>query len=147
VTGHGTEAAQTHLEALRRYPFATVLTPLNPVWRDDTYQTAYLALVDEIRRQDAGADDHQDRVAAQLAGWCGPLAHDVVRAVPPPDPDHRGALVGAGPRRGHRDPHGRRRRLLGMLLEAERNRVSPADAERQLAGDDDYSSPFIAMPF
>jgi hypothetical protein len=40
---------------LRRYPFATVLTPLNPVlWRDDTNGTAYLALVDEIRRQDAG---------------------------------------------------------------------------------------------
>jgi len=37
--------------------------------------------------------------------------------------------------------------LLGMLLEAERNRVSPADAERHLAGDDDYSSPFIVMPF
>jgi aryl-alcohol dehydrogenase-like predicted oxidoreductase len=37
VTGHGSEAAATHLEALRRYPFATVLTPLNPaLWRDET---------------------------------------------------------------------------------------------------------------
>ena len=55
VTGHGDEAAQTHLEALRRYPFATVLTPLNPVlWRDHTYRAAYLALVEETRRQDAG---------------------------------------------------------------------------------------------
>jgi hypothetical protein len=38
-------------------------------------------------------------------------------------------------------------RLLGMLLEAEQDRVSPADAEPQLASDHDYSSPFLAMPF
>ena len=37
--------------------------------------------------------------------------------------------------------------LLGMLLEAERNRVAPDDAERQLASDADYASPFLAMPF
>jgi aryl-alcohol dehydrogenase-like predicted oxidoreductase len=148
VTGHGTEAAQTHLEALRRYPFATVLTPLNPVlWRDATYRTAYLALVDEIRRQDAGlmtiktvsrrnwpdgADrshttwyepyHHQTPITAALS-WV--LDHDEITGIP------TAGDVG----------------LLGMLLEAERNRVSPADAERHLAGDDDYSSPFIAMPF
>src|SRR3712207_4289020 len=29
ITGHGPRAASTHLEALRRFPFATVLTPLN----------------------------------------------------------------------------------------------------------------------
>src|SRR5919112_3278787 len=35
ITGHGPLAAATHLEALRRFPFATVLTPLNAVlWRD-----------------------------------------------------------------------------------------------------------------
>ncbi|HET7800457.1 MAG TPA: hypothetical protein VFL38_08540, partial [Humibacillus xanthopallidus] len=38
-------------------------------------------------------------------------------------------------------------RLLGMLLAAERDRIDPAEAERQLADDDAYSSPFIAMPF
>jgi len=36
ITGHGHDAPATHLEALRRHPFATVLTPLNPVlWRDE----------------------------------------------------------------------------------------------------------------
>ena len=55
ITGHGSTAPATHLEALRRYPFATVLTPLNPVlWRDDAYRADYQALVDEVRRQDAG---------------------------------------------------------------------------------------------
>src|SRR4051812_47046189 len=31
ITGHGHQAPATHREALRRYPFATVLTPLNSV--------------------------------------------------------------------------------------------------------------------
>jgi aryl-alcohol dehydrogenase-like predicted oxidoreductase len=147
VTGHGPEAAQTHLEALRRYPFATVLTPLNPVlWRDDTYRAAYRALVDETRRQDAGlmtiktvsrrnwpqGADHSyatwyepyDDQAAITAAVSWVLAHEEVTGIP------TAGDVG----------------LLGMLLLAERNRVSPAEAERQLSGDDDYSSPFIATP-
>ena len=37
--------------------------------------------------------------------------------------------------------------LLGMLIHAEQNRTSVAGAEGQLAGDGEYSSPFIAMPF
>ena len=42
ITGHGRAAAATHLEGLRRYPFATVLTPLNPVlWREDEFRFAY----------------------------------------------------------------------------------------------------------
>ncbi|TQM64851.1 aryl-alcohol dehydrogenase-like predicted oxidoreductase [Humibacillus xanthopallidus] len=148
VTGHGSEAAQTHLEALRRYPFATVLTPLNPVlWRDDTYRAAYEALVEETRRQDAGLMtiktvsrrnwpqdteqsyatwyepyDDQARITAAVS-WV--LAHEEVSGIPT-----------AGDVR-----------LLGMLLAAERDRIDPAEAERQLAGDDAYSSPFIAMPF
>jgi aryl-alcohol dehydrogenase-like predicted oxidoreductase len=147
VTGHGPEAAQTHLEALRRYPFATVLTPLNPVlWRDDTYRAAYRALVDETRRQDAGlmtiktvsrrnwpqGADHSyatwyepyDDQATITAAVSWVLAHDEVTGIP------TAGDVG----------------LLGMLLLAERNRISPAEAERQLSGDHDYSSPFIATP-
>jgi hypothetical protein len=37
--------------------------------------------------------------------------------------------------------------LLGMLLEAEQNRIPAAEAEEQLLVDDQYSSPFLAMPF
>jgi aryl-alcohol dehydrogenase-like predicted oxidoreductase len=147
VTGHGSEAAKTHLEALRRYPFATVLTPLNPVlWRDPTYRVAYLALVDEIRRQDVGLMTiktvsrrnwpegaehshttwyepyHDEAPITAAVSWV--LAHDEVTGIPT-----------AGDVR-----------LLGMTLSAERNRISPAEAELRLNGDDDYSSPFIAMP-
>src|SRR5918997_4090545 len=55
ITGHGPQAAATHLEALRRFPFATVLTPLNAVlWRDAGFRTDFEALRAEVSRQDAG---------------------------------------------------------------------------------------------
>jgi aryl-alcohol dehydrogenase-like predicted oxidoreductase len=55
ITGHGNEAPATHLEALRRYPFETVLTPWNYILStDEGYRADYEALVEEIRRQDAG---------------------------------------------------------------------------------------------
>jgi aryl-alcohol dehydrogenase-like predicted oxidoreductase len=148
ITGHGHQAPATHREALRRHPFATVLTPLNPVlWRDAAYQADYEALVSEVQRQDVGlmtiktvsrrnwpevSGDHshatwyepyadQDRVTAAVS-WV--LSHQEVTGV---------ATAGdVG--------------LLGMMLHAEQNRIPVADAEEQLAGDEDYSSPFIAMP-
>jgi aryl-alcohol dehydrogenase-like predicted oxidoreductase len=148
ITGHGHDAPATHLEALRRHPFATVLTPLNPVlWRDESYRADYQALVDEVRRQDAGlmtikavsrrnwpedADhsyatwyepyDVQARVTAAVS-WV--LAHDELTGMPT-----AGDVS-----------------LLGLLLEAEANRISPDEAERQLESDAEYSSPFVAMPF
>jgi aryl-alcohol dehydrogenase-like predicted oxidoreductase len=148
ITGHGHQAPATHLEALRRHPFAPVLTPRNPVlWHEASYRSDYQALVDEVRRQDAalmtiktvsrrnwpeGADhpyttwyepyDVQDRITAAVS-WV--LSHDEVTGIPT-----------AGDVR-----------LLGMLLEAERNRMPVEDAERVLAGDPEYSSPFLSMPF
>jgi aryl-alcohol dehydrogenase-like predicted oxidoreductase len=55
ITGHGMGAPATHLEALRRFPFDTVLTPYS--WRlaqDQEYRRDFDALAAEIRRQDAG---------------------------------------------------------------------------------------------
>lgn len=149
ITGHGDLAPSTHLEALHRFPFATVLTPLNPVlWRDEQYRSDYGALVAEVLRQDAGLMtiktvsrrnwpqheghqryttwyepyDDQQRITAAVS-WV--LAHEEVTGIPT-----AGDI-----------------RLLGMLLTAERDRISPADAESQLSIDEDYSSPFVAMPF
>jgi aryl-alcohol dehydrogenase-like predicted oxidoreductase len=147
ITGHGHDAPATHLEALRRYPFSTVLTPLNLVlWRDGSYRADYEALVEEIRRQDVGLMtiktvsrrnwpdgaphshttwyepyDTQDRITAAMS-WV--LAHDEVTAIPT-----AGDVT-----------------LLGMLLEAEQHRIPAAEAERRLLGDAEYSSPFLAMP-
>lgn len=55
ITGHGHLAPSVHREALGRYPFDTVLTPLNFVlYANSEYRRAYDLLVQEIERQDAG---------------------------------------------------------------------------------------------
>ncbi len=148
ITGHGDQAAATHLEGLRRFPFATVLTPLNPVlWRDPVFRASYEALVEEVRRQDAGLmtiktvsrrnwpegadqthttwyEPYPDREPIRAAvSWV--LAHDEITG-----------LATAGDVR-----------LLGAIVAAERDRLSPAEAETALERDDAYSSPFISMPF
>jgi aryl-alcohol dehydrogenase-like predicted oxidoreductase len=148
ITGHGHDAPGTHLTALRRHPFATVLTPLSPVlWREESYRGDYQALVAEVRRQDAGLmtiktvsrrnwpqgversattwyEPYRDQAVITAAvSWV--LAHEEVTG-----------LATAG------DVG-----LLGMLLAAERDRVDVAEAERRLADDDEYSSPFVAMPW
>jgi len=148
ITGHGPTAAQTHLEALRRHPFATVLTPLNPVlWRDDEYRAVYEALVVEVQRQDAGLmtiktvsrrNWPQGPDGAPYATWYEPfddterirgavswvLAHEEVTGI---------ATAGDV-------------RLLGMIIDAEQRRLPVADAEQALADDAAYSSPFLDMP-
>jgi aryl-alcohol dehydrogenase-like predicted oxidoreductase len=55
VTGHGFTAPATHLEALRRFRFDSVLTPLNYslAQRPDFYRD-FLRLAEEVERQDAG---------------------------------------------------------------------------------------------
>lgn len=55
ITGHGVVAAVTHLEALRRFPFDTVLTPFSyRLFKDAEFRRNFEALVEEIRAQDAG---------------------------------------------------------------------------------------------
>jgi aryl-alcohol dehydrogenase-like predicted oxidoreductase len=146
ITGHGTEAAATHLEGLRRYPFATVLTPLNPVlWRDPEYRAGYENLVDEVRRQDAGlmtiktvsrrnwpegTDENYttwyepyDDAARIRAAVSWVLSHEEITG-----------LATAGDVR-----------LLGMIIAAEANRADPQEAEASLMDDPEYSSPFLHM--
>jgi len=154
ITGHGSQAPATHLEALRRFPFATVLTPLNVALSGDpAYLADYEALVAEVRRQDAGLMiiktvarrnwpgavageplgdqeyttwyqplEEQERITAAVS-WV--LAHEEITG-----------LASAGDVR-----------LLGKILRAERERVPVDAAVAQLGSVDDYSSPFVAMPF
>jgi aryl-alcohol dehydrogenase-like predicted oxidoreductase len=146
ITGHGTEAATTHLEGLRRFPFATVLTPLNPVlWRDPLYREGYQNLVDEVRRQDAGLmtiktvsrRNWPEGTDGNYATWYEPyddagriraavswvLAHAEITG-----------LATAGDVR-----------LLGMIIAAEADRMDPHAAEAALTDDPEYSSPFLHM--
>lgn len=153
ITGHGPEAAATHLEALRRFPFATVLTPLNPVlWREPGFGEAWAALVEEVQRQDAGlltiksvsrrswpdAVTGEPLPPQQFTTWYEPMADaEQVRAAVSWVLAHEEitglATVGDV-------------RLLRHLVAAEADRMDLAEAEERLAGVEDYSSPFLAMP-
>jgi aryl-alcohol dehydrogenase-like predicted oxidoreductase len=153
ITGHGPVAAAVHLEGLRRHPFATVLTPLNAaLGADRTFREAFAALVAEVQRQDAGlmtiktaARRNWPDVAAgaevgdqQYATWYEPLdepervraavswvlAHDELTGLASPGD------IG----------------LLGMVLDAEADRMPTARAEQVLADVAGYSSPFLRMP-
>jgi len=149
ITGHGHAAPATHLEALRRFPFDTVLTPWNfALSCEEAFSAAFDALVEEIGRQDAGlmtiktvsrrnwpagADqryatwyepfDHQEHIDAAVAFV---LAHPAITSI---------AMVGdVG--------------LMPMMIAAERRRggLSAEQVERTLVEVEGYSSPFISMP-
>ena len=150
ITGHGDDAPRTHLEALRRHPFDTVLTPINyRLFQDPAYRAGYEALVAEVARQDAGLMtiktvsrrnwpegatptattwyepfEEQERISAAVA-WV--LARPEVTAIPTP-----GDV-----------------RLLGAVVRAERERATTtvAEAEAVLERAPDYTSPFVSMPW
>lgn len=53
ITGHGMSAPATHLEALRRFPFDSVITPFNfRLAQERSYLRDFEALLDEVRSQD-----------------------------------------------------------------------------------------------
>lgn len=148
ITGHGDNAAATHLEGLRRFPFATVLTPLNPVlWRDDAWRADYEALVEEVRRQDVGLmtiktvsrrnwPQGADRTHTT---WYEPFTEaETIRAAVSWVLAHEEitGLATAGDVR-----------LLGAIVAAEADRLDAAAAQHHLAGELEYSSPFISMPW
>jgi aryl-alcohol dehydrogenase-like predicted oxidoreductase len=55
ITGHGMRAPATHLEALRRYPFDTVITPFNVrLAREAAYLRDFDALARETAANDVG---------------------------------------------------------------------------------------------
>lgn len=151
ITGHGHKAPAVHLEALRRYPFETVLTPWNYILStDEDYRRDFEALVGEIQRQDAGLMTIKtisrrnwpqgDPTGNQrYATWYEPfdeqryvdaavsfvLSYQEITGI---------AMVGdVG--------------LMPLMLEAEGRRVSREEAGEVLADAPDYSSPFITVPF
>jgi aryl-alcohol dehydrogenase-like predicted oxidoreductase len=151
ITGHGHEAPATHLEALRRYPFDTVLTPWNYVLStDEGYARDFEALVEEMGRQDAGLmtiktvsrrnwPEGNPLQGQRRATWYEPfeeqeyvdaavsfaLAREEITGI---------ATVGdVG--------------LVRTMIEAEKHRMPPEEAEEVLSRAPGYSSPFISVPF
>jgi predicted aldo/keto reductase-like oxidoreductase len=149
ITGHGHQAPATHLEALRRFPFDTVLSPLNYILsRDPGYLADYQALVAEVRAQDAGLMVIK---AASRRNWPEPDGHGYATWYEPFDDQQQiGAAVAWV--LSHPEVTGIATpgdvRLLPLVIEAERRLAgtSRADAEAVLARAGDYSSPFINIP-
>jgi aryl-alcohol dehydrogenase-like predicted oxidoreductase len=146
ITGHGDDAPTTHLEALRRHPFATVLTPMNVVLhRDAAFRAAYEELADEVARQDAGlmliktvARQNWERGQEhRYATWYEPFddQRSITAAV-----SWALSLPGVTGLATPGDVG-----LLGMVVEAEQSRIDPDEATRVLGAEPAYSSPFIDM--
>ena len=150
ITGHGHEAPATHREALRRFPFDTVLTPLNFVLaQDPAYLAGYEALVAEARAQDVGLMIIK---AASRRNWPEAAEHAYTTWYEPFDDQERITAAVAWVL-SHQEVTGIATpgdvRLLPLVVEAERrlDQTSARQAEAMLAGASDYSSPFIDMPF
>ncbi len=151
ITGHGHEAPATHLEALRRYPFETVMTPWNYVLStDEDYARDFEALVEELRRQDVGLmtiktvsrrnwPEGNPLEGQRRATWYEPfeereyvdaavsfvLARAEISGLP---------IVGdVG--------------LVRRVIEAEERRMPVEEAREVLSRAPGYSSPFISVPF
>jgi predicted aldo/keto reductase-like oxidoreductase len=151
ITGHGHEAPAVHLEALRRHPFDTVLTPWNYILStDDDYRRDFEALVEEIEAQDAGLmvikaisrrnwPEGDPTGGQRRATWYEPfeeqeyidaavsfaLSYERVTGL---------AMVGDVD-------------VMPRMLAAEENRMPRERAREVLAAAPNHSSPFISMPF
>ena len=147
ITGHGHTAPGTHLEALRRYPFATVLTPLNAaLWQRPDYRTDFQSLVEEVRRQDAGLMTIK---TVARRNW-PEGAEQTFSTWYEPNSDPERIRAGVSWVLAHEEITGLATpgdvRLLRHVVAAERDRMSVADAEQVLSADPAYSSPFENMP-
>jgi aryl-alcohol dehydrogenase-like predicted oxidoreductase len=150
ITGHGHQAPATHLEALRRFGFDTVLTPLNPVLdRDRAYRSDYRRLVAEAQAQDVGLMVIK---AVSRRNWPAAAEHTYTTWYEPFDDQERITAAVAWVL-SHQEVTGIATpgdvRLLPLVIEAERRlgQTSAGEAEAVHASASDYSSPFIDMPF
>jgi predicted aldo/keto reductase-like oxidoreductase len=150
ITGHGHQAPATHLEALARFAFDTVLTPLNYVLgQDPVYLADYQALVAEVQARDVGLMIIK---AASRRNWPEPVEHGYTTWYEPFDDQERISAAVAWVL-SHPEVTGIATpgdvRLLPLVIEAERRLAdsSRAEAESVLAHAPDYSSPFINIPF
>jgi aryl-alcohol dehydrogenase-like predicted oxidoreductase len=149
ITGHGHQAPATHLEALRRFPFDTVLSPLNYVLgQDPAYLADYQALVAEIQAQDAGLMIIK---SASRRNWPEPVEHGYSTWYEPFD-DQEPITAAVAWVLSHPEVTGIATPgdvgLLPLLVQAERRlaETGRAEAEAVLARAADYSSPFINIP-
>jgi aryl-alcohol dehydrogenase-like predicted oxidoreductase len=146
ITGHGAHAPATHLEALRRFPFDTVITPYNyRLAQDERYGRAVDALMEATSEQDVGLriiksiarNLWRTSGEATYATWYEPFDEQtsVTAAVAfVLARDEVTGICAAGDVR-----------LLPLLIRAERDRasLSPDDVDAVLSTVSEYGSLFV----
>ena len=149
ITGHGMRAPATHVEALRRFDFATVLTPFNyRLAQDAEYRRAFDELREAVRAADAGLmliktiarNLWRSSEAANRTTWYEPLedqrAIDAAVAFALALEDVTGITTPGDVG------------LLASVVSAERRRsaTATADAEVVLQAVPDMAPPFVRVP-
>ncbi|HEY3504009.1 MAG TPA: aldo/keto reductase [Actinocatenispora sp.] len=145
ITGHGHEAPATHLEAIRRYDFATVITPINYAL---TRQPGYY---DDFRELAAATQERGVGLMTIKSGarrnWPGGGTSGPYTTWYEPLDEQRYITASVSWVLSHREitgiPTASDVRLLPLYVEAERARMPTEAAEAVLAEVDDYSSPFL----
>jgi aryl-alcohol dehydrogenase-like predicted oxidoreductase len=149
ITGHGMRAPAVHLEALRRFPFDTVLTPFNyRLAREPAYLRDFDALAAQTQERDVGL--MVIKVAARNL-WRPEKEHRYATWYEPLDvQEHIDATVTFALARPEiagictaGDVH-----LLPLFVEAERRRaaISVPQAEAAMAGVSELEPPFVRVP-
>ena len=149
ITGHGWDAPAVHTEALRRFPFDTVLTPWNYVLSTTPgYAAAFDRLCAAVAAEDAGLMTIK---TGSRRNWVDPDAdHDYATWYEPLDDQPRVTAAVAWVL-SHPQitgiPSGGDPKLVPMFLRAEAERVgmSREDAAAVVAATPDLSSPFESM--
>lgn len=150
ITGHGDQAPATHVEALRRFPFDTVLSPWNYVLAGDPeFRADFLALVEACGRDDVGLmtiktvsrrnwpDGADQSYATWYEPWDDPEHIDACVAFVLRQPGVTGIATAGDVT------------LLDRIVSAGARAadMTDEDIERVLGSAPDYSSPFLSMPW
>lgn len=155
ITGHGHQAPATHLEALRRFSFDTVLTPWNYVLATDSrYRDDFDRLAAETVRQDVGLMVIKAAARRNWTEWPSADGSDPRTHTTWYEPLTEQSTIDAAVAwvlsrseiTGMATPSDVR--LLARIVQAERDRGgwTPSDIANVLDATENYSSPFLAMP-
>jgi len=151
ITGHTHSAPSVHTEALRRFDFDSVLTPLNyTLSRNQSYADDFAVLREAVSASDAALmtiktisrRNWKDGEMQAYDTWYAPFDEQryITAAVT--------WLLRTHPEVAGIATAGETRLLRQMITaEAESNAMTPQEAAAILDEVADYSSPFVSMPF
>ncbi len=144
ITGHTEAGPRVHAEALRRFDFDSVLTPLNFVlWQDAGFRAGYEELVELVRARDVGLRTIK---AVARRPW-GDREQRYSTWYEPFDEQRYVTAAISWVLNGHPEVTGiataGETTLLRQAIEAEAHRMTVDDAERVLSSAPDYETIFV----